>query len=169
MKRLLTVLLAAATGLAFADGNNLYVGVDAGAGWNDVASPATSFRLDGGYNWNDYWAFEIGTTGITQSGGTPNQSMQYYDASIKGTLPLGDTLGLFAQVGGAYGSPGQIGSAYNGNVSATQAGWNFLTGVGVDLNLTRQVSLNLSDLYYYGANAPQGNTNVLLAGVQYKF
>lgn len=169
MKRLLTVLLAATTGLAFADGNNLYVGVDAGAAWNNAASPATSFRLDGGYDWNDFWAFEIGTTGITQSGGVPNQSMQYYDASIKGTLPLGDTFNVFAQLGGAYGSPGEIGSNNPVGVSARQAGWNFLTGVGVGLNVTRQVSLSISDLYYYGAPNPQGNTDVVLGGIQYKF
>lgn len=150
--------------------NNLYVGAGAGAAWNDVQAPAASFRLDGGYNFNQTWAIEVGTTGVTQSGGAGDQSMQYYDLSVKGTLPINDMFALFAQVGGAYGSPGTIGGSFGGaNAVQLQAGWSALTAVGAQVNVTQQVSLNLTDYYYYGANAPQGNTNVLLGGIKYNF
>ena len=197
MKKLLVVLLAASSMAAFADepaaqnaavaapnnntmstmasnGNsngglsNLYIGGGAGAAWNNVQAPAASFRADGGYNFNPYWAFEAGTTGVTQSGGKGDQSMQFYDLSIKGTIPMGDVFGVFAQLGGAYGSPGQIGAA-GASLNQAQAGWDVLTAVGLQLNVTQQVSLNLTDYYYYGANGPQGDTNVLLAGLKYNF
>lgn len=195
-KKLLVVLLAASSVAAFADdmqsqsvatsssnngmassggiglgNNNLYVGAGAGAAWNNVQAPAASFRLDGGYNFNQMWAVEVGTTGVTQSGGAGDQSMQYYDVSVKGTLPMGDMFALFAQVGGAYGSPGSLGTTNVRGASATQleAGWSALTAVGAQMNITQQVSLNLTDYYYYGANAPQGNTNVVLGGIKYNF
>lgn len=173
MKKLLAAIIATSSLTAFADGNNLYVGVGAGAGWNNVQAPNAVFRLDGGYNFDDNFAFEVGTTGLTQSGSNPNMGMQYYDASIKGTLPLGDMLGLFVQLGGAYGTPG-VGIANTStempnNNGYYQAGWSFLSGGGVQMNLSKQVSLNITDLYYYGAPNPQGNTNVLLGGVKYNF
>lgn len=174
MKKLLTLILASSAFVAMADeGTNsgLYVGAGAGAGWNDQAAPATTFRVDGGYNFNQYWALEIGTTGLTQSGAAYNQNMQYYDLSVKGTLPLGDVLDLYAQVGGAYGAPGAVGgnAPLNAllNPALNQSSWNAMSGVGVDLNITRHVALNLSDLYYYGPSAGvQGNTNVVLLGVK---
>ncbi len=176
MKKLLGMLLLASSFAAVADGNNLYVGVGAGAAWNDIQSPDASFRLDGGYNFNDNWALEAGTTGLTQSGSVPDQSMQYYDFSVKGTLPMGDVLAVLAQVGGAYGSPGATDyrSCTNAGINSCnavsqEAGWNALTAVGVQINISRQFSLNLTDYYYYGANTPQGNSNVLLGGAKFNF
>lgn len=175
MKKLLSLLLVSVAATAVADGNNLYVGAGAGLGWNNIQAPDAAFRVDGGVNFTDNWAMEVGTTGLTQSGSTPNQSMQYYDLSVKGTLPLSDAFGLFLQLGGAYGSPGATSSS-NGEFAGTdaynqsqQAGWSFLTAVGLQFNLTRQVSLSLTDYYYYGANNPQGDTNVLLGGVKFNF
>ncbi len=77
MKKILALLLATSGSLALAEGGNdgLYLGAGVGAGWNDMASPATAFRLDGGYNFNQYWALELGTTGITQSGGAVNENV----------------------------------------------------------------------------------------------
>ena len=99
--------------------------------------------------------------------------MQYYDVSVKGTLPVSDAFGVFAQVGGAYGSPGAtvykdcIGSSCIG--LSQQAGWNALTAVGVQLNISSQLSLNLTNYYYYGANTPQGSSTVLLGGAKFNF
>lgn len=179
MKKLLGMILLASSLAAVADGNNLYVGVGAGAGWNQSQSPDAAFRLDGGYNFNDNWALEAGTTGLTQSGGKPNQSMQYYDLSAKATVPLADTLALLAQVGGAYGSPGATDNSTCGTVgsfsscrnqaSNQQAGWNALTALGVQFNISRQFALTLTDYYYFGANTPQGNSDVLLGGAKFNF
>lgn len=194
MKKFLIAMLAATSVAAFADemqaapaansmpapagmsstngglgANNLYVGVAAGAAWNNVQAPDTAFRADAGYNFDPFWALEVGTTGLTQAGGMGNQSMEFYDVSIKGTLPMGDLFSLFAQVGGAYGSPGSIGALSATGLSQLQAGWDVLTAVGMQMNVTQQVSLNLTDYYYYGANGPQGDTNVLLAGLKYNF
>ena len=171
MKKILGMLLGLTAISAFADPTGLYIGVGAGAGWNDVASPAAAFRLDGGYQFSPYYAVEVGTTGVTQSGGTYNASQQMYDLSVKGILPLGDMLNLFAQFGGAYqttgvDAPGATGT-YNGNPAA--AGWQFLSGGGVEVNLTKQVSFNITDLYYYGSNNALGNSNVLLGGVKFSF
>jgi len=175
MKKVLVLLLTASSVAAFADdtsssagGNNLYVGVGAGAGWNNAASPATSFRLDGGYNFNEYFAVELGATGITQAGGAINQGSTFYDASVKGTLPLSDMFALVGQLGGAYANPG-VATGNGLTIGNGQAGWDFLTAAGVQMNLTRQVSLNLMDYYYYGAPNPDGNTNVVLAGIKYNF
>ena len=180
MKKLLGMILLASSVAAVADGNNLYVGVGAGAAWNNIQAPDAAFRLDGGYNLNDNWAIEAGTTGLTQSGGTPNQSMQYYDLSIKGTAPVSDTLSLVGQIGGAYGSPGATdytttcSISYLLNTTCTnannqQGGWNALVAAGVQFDITRQFSLNLTDYYYFGANSPQGETNVLLGGAKFNF
>lgn len=174
MKKILALLISVGSVSAFAMDNPLYVGAGAGAAWNNNSSPAAAFRLNGGYMWTPNWAFEVGTTGIAQSGGYPNQSVQYFDASIKGTVRICDIVGLFLQLGGAYGTPGasdfSTGPGYSAATEGTQqGGWNFLTGVGVDVYLTKQVSVNLSDLYYYGANNPEGYTNALLGGVRFAF
>ncbi len=174
MKKILTTLLLATSSLAaFADGANLYVGGAAGAGWNNTAYPATSFRLDGGYNFTDAFAVEVGSTGITQAGTGNNQSVQYYDLSVKGTLPLGSVFGLVGQIGGAYASPGVIANRSANtqfiNNPAEQAGWDTLLAAGVQLNVTRQVSFNLMDYYYAGGATPQGNADMVLLGIKYNF
>lgn len=169
MKKILALLLTASSATIFADGANLYVGVGAGLGWNNQASPAATFRLDGGYNFTDNWALELGTTGLTQSGAGNNQSVQYYDASVKGTIGFGDIFGGFLQLGGAYGSPGLPGSAGSSKAGNFQAGWNFMAGAGIQANITRQFAVSLTDIYYFGAPNPQGNSNVLLLGVKYAF
>jgi hypothetical protein len=155
-----------------ASNGGLYFGVGAGMGWNDQSAPAATFRLDGGYSFDQYWALEVGTTGLTQSGGTYNQNMQYYDLSVKGTLPLGEVTSLFAQVGGAYGAPGADAGSFPSNPAQADShvsSWNFMSGVGMEVNLTKNIAMSLSDLYYYGPSAGvQGNTNVLLLGVKYQ-
>ncbi len=156
------------------DNNNgsLYIGAGVGAGWNNQAAPAATFRLDGGYSFDQFWAVEIGTTGLTQSGAAYNQNMQYYDLSVKGTLPINEMFNLFAQIGGAYGAPGVTGGsvpAGGGNVDVHQSSWGAMSGVGIDMNVTKHVGFNLSDLYYYAPSAGiQGNTNVVLLGVKYQ-
>lgn len=174
MKKILGLFLGFASVAAFAD-TGLYVGAGAGLGWNDIASPAAAFRLDGGYQINPAFAVEIGTTGVTQSGGAYNASQQMYDISAKGTLPLGDLIDVFAQFGGAYqttgvASLGTSGAVYElQNPQVTAAGWQFLTGAGFDINLTKQVAFNVTDLYYYGSNNALGNSNVLLGGIKFSF
>jgi hypothetical protein len=149
-------------------GNHLYIGGGAGLGWNDVNSPTAAFRADIGYNINQYWALEAGTTGLTQSGGAYNQNMQYYDLSVKGTLPMNDVFALTGQFGGAYGSPGLPANAPMTS-GALDSGYSFFSAAGIQANVTKQVSLNLTDYFYYGSPVPQGNTNTLLAGLKYNF
>lgn len=179
MKKILGLLLGLAAVSSFADeANGLYVGVGAGAGWNDTASPATAFRLDGGYQFTPGLAVEVGTTGVTQSGSSAyNADQQMYDVSVKGILPLGNMFDLFAQFGGAYQTTGVPASpttdcsvnGYGGCSQAANSGWQFLSGGGFDINLTKQVSFNVTDLYYYGSNNALGNSNVLLGGVKFAF
>ncbi|HLX53381.1 MAG TPA: outer membrane beta-barrel protein [Aquella sp.] len=156
------------------DGSGLYVGVGVGMGWNNQSFPTTTFRLDGGYNFNQFWAFEVGIITLTQSGGPFNQNVDIYDASIKGTLPLSQMFDVYGQFGGAYSLPGPVGgSVPAGGIkfpSSTQSSWSFMSGVGVDFNVNKNFAVNLSDLFYYGQSAGlQGNTDVLLLGLKYQF
>lgn len=174
MKKILGMLLGLSAISAFAD-SGLYVGVGAGAGWNDIASPAAAFRVDAGYQITPGFALEVGTTGVTQSGGAYNANQQMYDLTAKGILPLGDTADLFIQFGGAYQTTGVVTqnaaqlatSGYNGNAAASA--WQFVSGAGIDFNLTKSVAFNITDLYYYGSNNALGNSNVVLGGVKFAF
>lgn len=176
MKKILSLLLGVASISAFADATTtgLYLGAGVGAGWNDIASPATAFRVDGGYQITPGFAIEAGTTGVTQSGGAYNANQQMYDLSAKGTLPLGDVFDLFAQFGGAYqttGVPANVSPSYVPGTTgqAAASAWQFLTGGGFDINLTKQVAFNVTDLYYYGSNNALGNSNVILGGMKFNF
>jgi hypothetical protein len=180
MKKFLGMVLGLSTAAVFAENaTGLYVGVGAGAGWNDMSSPSAAFRLDGGYQINPGFAIEVGTTGLTQSGGAINENIQLYDLSVKGTLPMGNMFDLFLQLGGAYQTPGALASTptpstaggYGGYANGTyrQAGWQVLTGGGLEINLTKMIAFNVTDLYYYGSNNALGNTNVLLGGLKFSF
>lgn len=171
MKKLLTSLLVLSSSVAMADKADLYIGGAVGLGWADLSNSATSFRLDGGYNFNDFFAIELGTTGMLQPGTGINQSLQTYDLSLKGTLPVGDMFGFFGQIGAGYITPGF--PAFSSSVVLSndilKAGWSTLVALGVQLNMTRQFSINLTDYAYLGAANPQGNINNLLLGVKYDF
>ena len=169
MKKLIKLSLLILTVSSFADGNNLYLGGAAGFGWNTLQTPDATFRIDGGFDVTDNWAFEVGDTILTQSGSTPNQGMQYYDLSIKGTVSFMESLDGFIQLGGAYGTASFTNSTSNLSSSYSTAGWNFLTGLGLDFIITHEISLNVTDIFYYGAPNPQGNTNVLLGGIKFSF
>lgn len=173
-KKLLALLLATSTVAAFAD--DLYIGGAAGASWNNVATGNFAFRINGGYNFNEALAVELGMTNIAQGGsGELNQNMQFWDLSLKGTLPLADSFALYGQIGGAYGIPG-IAAAPSGNtgglnnsVTVYQDAWDFLAGAGVQFNLTKKTAITVGDYYYFGSTQAQGNTNVVLAGLKYNF
>ena len=70
----------------------------------------------------------------------------------------------------------QSGKAVNYNTGAlsyggayNQAGWQVLLGGGFDINLTKSVAFNVTDLYYFGSNNALGNSNALLAGMKFAF
>ncbi|MBY0379304.1 MAG: porin family protein [Burkholderiales bacterium] len=176
MKKILAVLLATTSIAAFAD-NDLYFGGGAGATWNKVNTAGFAVRLNGGYNFDDYLAVELGTTNIAQAGsGELNQNLQFWDLSIKGTMPLGETIGLFGQVGGAYGIPGFTAAPSGNNETIAidnptiaQDAWDILAAAGVQYNLTKKTAVTLTDYYYFGSTQYQGNTNVVLAGLKYNF
>jgi hypothetical protein len=168
-------VLCFSTTMAFADtdlgDNGLYVGAAAGVGWNNVQSTGAAFRLDGGVNLSPNWGIEVGTTGLTQSGSNPNQSMQFYDLSVKGSWTVSDPFDLFIQVGGAYGSPGVVANNNPQSISTGSllGGWYALTGIGAVYNITQRTSFGITDYYYYGGVNPQGQTDGLLAGFKFNF
>ncbi|MFO0319220.1 MAG: outer membrane protein, partial [Neisseriaceae bacterium] len=108
-----------------------------------------------------------------------NQNMQFWDLSVKGTLPLSDTFALYGQLGGAYGIPGiaaepscSTGAACGKlgyNETTFQDAWDFMAGAGVQFNLTKKTAITVGDYYYFGSTQFQGNTNVVLAGLKYNF
>ncbi len=181
MKKTLALLLAVSGYAAFADcgislGNsNMYVGMGAGAGWNDMSAPDLALRLDGGYNFNEFLALEVGFLNMSQSGGAINQNVLWTDLSVKGTLPLGDYFALFLQLGGAMGSPGVAtfpswtpGNSYS-LTNAQNTAWAGMWGAGVQFNFTKQFSINLTDYGYYGSVNALGFTNAVLVGLKYNF
>lgn len=173
MKKFLALLLATSSVAAFADAD-LYVGGGAGAAWNNVNNGGFAVRLNGGYNFTDTLAVELGMTNIAQSGSSElNQNLQFWDLSVKGTLPLGDTFALTGQVGGAYGIPGVAANPSNttvaNNTTVNQDAWDFMAGAGVQYNLTKKTAVTLTDYYYFGSTQYQGNTDVVLAGLKYSF
>lgn len=183
MKKLLGLLLSlSATGAFAAAENGLYVEVAGGLGWNNFASPAMAFRADLGYQILPGFALEVGTTGITQSGSTINQNTQFYDLSAKGILPIYNIVDLWLKVGAAYATPGaaQVGNdgyvaAGEGGINAgaaqaaTAAGWNALTAIGIDFNVTRSFAFGVSDYLYYGSNNAGGTANVMLVSAKFSF
>ncbi len=173
MKKLLTALLISGSMMAFADTGG-YIGIGAGAGWNDVNTAGAAFRLDGGYKFTDMLAVELGTTKLAQSGsGALNQNLQFTDLSLKYTWKFHELLSLVGQAGGAFVDPGTIASPSSASVilnnRVNQSGWDFMAGLGLAYKLTEAASVTVTDYYYAGGVNYQGNTNLLLAGINYSF
>jgi hypothetical protein len=177
MKKILSVLILSMSTLVFAESTGVYVGLNAGMGWNDVATPAGVLRLNSGYNFNKFFAIEAGATGVAKDGNsTYDAGQRIYDLSVKGTLPMGDHFDLFAQAGGAYQTTGNptvpengIGDITYDVHEATSPAWKAVVGAGFDVNFTKLVALTVTDLYYFGSPNALGDTNILLAGIKFSF
>jgi len=176
MKKLFIALAAITASSAFAaDIDGAYVELQAGSanssGYNSGIANSGAMRIDGGVKINPYMSVEAGFNGLTrpttQTNQRTNSALQFYDASFKGTLPLGDMFNIHAQLGAAYAT----GSTANASTNATI---KLLAGAGVDFNLTKNLAIVVNDYGYLNPNLDSnsilgGNTNVVMGGIKYNF
>lgn len=170
MKKILLVLLCVGSLAAFADenGGGYYAGAALGMGLNRTDLTTLAGRVDAGYTIDDNLAAEIGLTDVTPWGNGKNtQNIAFIDATIKYTMPINETYGVYARGGVAYGIAQKIAN-YNTNLSYN--GFGGIVGVGGSYNINDQTSATLGyDLYINGNTVYGKMTNVFLVGVNYNF
>ncbi len=173
MKRLIMLLLVANSAYA-ADIYGAYVEVEAGSSsssaFNYGLGNSTAMRVDGGVKISPYVAVEAGFSGLTN----PNinakaSSLEFYDASLKGSILLGKTLELHPQLGMAYGISSGGTNGYNPDTTL-----KILAGIGLDVNLSKNFAIVVNDYAYLSPNLDSnsgvgGNTNVVMGGIKYNF
>lgn len=126
-------------------------------------SPTNNYSLGAnvGYNFNRYFAAEIGYNHLWLAGTENNPSGEagVEDFAVKGTIPLGDVFSLYGRLGlGGYQ-----------NVDDNSAG-NFanhlgaLYGAGAEWNLNRNWALRVEDWSVTGLGQ-----NIIQVGAQFSF
>ena len=145
---------------------------------------ALALTINGGYNFNNYFATEAGVTWVTPissnystSGGTPSsytQNQSFIDMAAKGSLPFSDIFNLYAKagLGLAYSSASSIAnsSAYNWNGATSTLSPGIYLALGGELKLSKALQATFED---YGLmpleNTNWGNINVFALGLKYNF
>ena len=170
MKKLLALLLAASSIVAFA--GNPYV--DANLGVNTSWS-ALGLNANGGYMFNKNVGVEGGLTyspGYTYNWGPGyNYSSSYYmfDGAVKGVLPLNSQFSLYGKLGLAFNNYSSTWNGCNGYYGCSGPAYSgsnvgLLVGAGAQYNLSRAWSLHVEDFTSTGPNP-----NFLVFGAQYNF
>lgn len=107
---------------------------------------AESWKIFGGYNVNKYFGIEatyydMGDLEDTSGGTTLDASIEVFDVSFRGILPLGEVLQLTGKIGG---SNVDVEASTTGTlfvVSGDGSSWELLYGVGVEAKLGKRVGL----------------------------
>lgn len=172
-----TLACLTGTGLAqAADNKGFYMGGDVGYSSNNLKSPtapavstdktSTSWGAYGGYQFNQYFATELGVTrlGSTSIAGGDSHSTSYSLDAI-GRLPLNDKFAVYGRLGGAYNERSYSNYADN---SAT----GLKVGLGAEYAIDKNWALR-TELTRFN-NLPTQSTygdasNVLSVGVKYRF
>lgn len=149
----LIALALAAAGTTAHAADDWYTGI--GAGWayahqlDDVGGKetdkdATALNLFGGYNFNDYYAAELGYL-YAGKGGVDGLDFKTQGATLSGLarLPLGDLVSLFAE-GGAYFN--HVNGNGNGN---SDNGTAPLVGLGLTAKLSDLIDLQARYRYMW--------------------
>jgi opacity protein-like surface antigen len=180
MKKILLILLTTAATLTFAADEdlvepvyiNLNTGIASGYSFtnntgNNSSQPSGSssnnYSLGAniGYNFNQYFATEVGYNQLWLAGTPSNSGGQVgvEDIAAKGTLPLGDIFSLYARVGvGGY----QNVDANSGGSFANNIG--LLYGAGAQWALNKNWALRAEDWTVTGLGE-----NVIQFGAQFAF
>lgn len=170
---------------ANADGQG-YIGANIGyVNINDWWQASEALTINGGYNFNKYWALEGGVTWVypvtsdyssPSASGSYTQNQSFADAAIKGILPLSDIFNVYAKggLGIAYSSSSMgissppTSNDWGGSSSGTSLG--VYMALGGELILSPRVDLVFED---YGLMPVVGNSwsniNVFGVGAKYKF
>jgi len=142
MRKLISIILAAAAGVAYADDNG-GVYINANAGVNTGSNYQFAYNANAGYMFNRYFGVEGGFTGASTS---------YWDAAIKGVLPI--------PIVDIYG---RLGMSYVNNYGSTSGA--VLYGAGVAFPILPYIHINVEDYAISNANTQ----NFLMAGLEVKF
>jgi OmpA-OmpF porin, OOP family len=171
-----TIACLTGAGLAQAADQGFYVGGDIGRSSNNLKSPtappigtdktATSWGAYGGYQFNKYFATELGVTrlGSTHIGSGESTSTSYSLDAI-GRLPLNDKFALYGRLGAAHNERSYSGFDKNHAVG-------FKTGLGVEYALDKNWALRteLTRFNNMPTQSTYGNaSNVMSMGVSYHF
>ncbi|AUR52663.1 hypothetical protein [Aquella oligotrophica] len=141
MRKLISIILAATAGIAYADDAGVYI--NANAGINTGSNYQFAYNANAGYMFNRYLGVEAGFTGASTS---------YWDAAIKGVLPI--------PIVDIYG---RLGMSYVNNYGSTSGA--VLYGVGVAFPILPYIRINIED--YAISNA--STQNFLMGGLEVKF
>ena len=185
-KKLLALIVVSTISLANAD-TGAYVGANIGfANIERWWSAGTALTINGGYNFNSYFALDGGATWIspinsqyTINGTLPaigyTQNQSFADIAAKGSLPLSDIFNFYAKLGAGVGYASSsinmtsaTGSNWNGDSSAYNLG--IYMALGGELKLGKNWGITFDD---YGLmplnNNGWGNINVFGVGAKYNF
>lgn len=146
------------------------------SGFNSGVNNAMAGRMDLGYKINQFFGLEGGIVGANQpTAGKELGALQFFDASIKGYLPLGNSIDVHGQLGLAYANVSSSAVNFNGTTypgSPINSGFKGLVGVGFDVYLTRNFAVTANDYNYIGSSTSVsggGNTNIVMGGFKYDF
>jgi OOP family OmpA-OmpF porin len=138
----------------------------------NIDTDATSFRIVGGWRFNDYFAVEGGyhdfgdfeqQVDINGTPATANLSADGFTLGVGGNLPLGERFSLLGRFGMFFWD----GNAEINNVSqATPEDSNPYFGAGVGYAVTESLLIS-GDLTRY--ELEDANSNVFSIGFQYRF
>ena len=161
--------------------SSAYLGANVGfANIQDWWSGSIALSVNGGYNFNNYFATEAGLTWINPinnslSSPTPSQyssSQSFADIAAKGSVPLSDIFNLYikAGLGLGYSSASSLSSGYNWNGATATFNPGIYMALGGELNLGAGIHATFEDygLYILSANN-WGNINVFGVGLKYNF
>ena len=199
VKRLLIGLLAAST-LAFSpmsqaqmSAESFYAGIGAGQGkgkdiCSDVASigitscddTANGYRIFGGYQFNKNFAVELGyadfgkadASGVVLSVPTSAEwKANAWDVSAVGILPVADKLSVLGRLGFQRWSVDLDINAGGVPISESATGSDWVYGVGLQYDFTRQFGLRGEWAHYgnIGDSDTTGQTDVNVTGVSALF
>ena len=186
----------AGLGIGYVDLGQDETDIGAAAGAAGVAGQVTdlddsgfAWKLFGGYQFNDYFAGELGYTDLGDAEATfvataptaatvnMQADVSALSASLVGMYPLNRDFGVFARLGAAYWTVDGTAAAAVGGATVTanadEDGFDMLFGLGTQYNLNEQTGLRLEWEHYRGigdeSSGTDGNTNVFGGSFLYRF
>jgi hypothetical protein len=120
-----------------------------------------------GYQFNPYVGLEADFTGIS----APNSSTVFmYGVTLRGILPIGDRVSLYAKLGGGPITLRVCDFVFNTGICVSQTEWGGLAGAGLTLALTKNLDLAVDYTGGFGTGyGIDGIYGVLGGGLLYHF
>lgn len=113
------------------DGAGTYININVGyATLQNLPNGSFSFNTNAGYNFNRAFALEGGWTNLTSSQYSATAYDNFYNAAVKGTLPLSDVFSLFGRLGGGINTTNFSGTSNCLCSSQDNVNFAWLAGIG---------------------------------------